>query len=433
MLDLLYRTIVMLWMPVSLGIILGDVVDRKKKWKSLLILFVIMFLLSHVIGDERGMILVMVAETVILRWGLKCPWSKLIYIFISYVEIMICNLIAELFAIHMLSFTTEQLTTVTPYKELYTIGTLLLIVAVSFLVREIIHMIRERVFTVSNEIMMLIISDAVLCTGVFLINSWVNKKVMLPEVNRIINVSMLLYVVFTFTVSAFIFKFSKEKAEIEQEKQMLEELQQYTKQVENMYNNLRSFKHDYVNVLMTLNGYLEEHDYEGMEEYFNENIMPTKERLNSDNFRLTQLSKIKQNALKGLIFSKLCCANEMGADIYIDIMDEIDQFPMNLLDLTRILGIYLDNAIEAISECDKKEIKLNIINNDDAITIIIMNTFINKGIHFERLGTHLYSTKGENRGVGLYNVKEMLKKHSNVLKQTEIECDYFVQTLILNK
>lgn len=150
-LDIIYRGIIMLWMPMALGIVIGDIVDRKKKWNSLLALFVIMFLLSLVIGDERGMILVMIAEAFILRWWLKCSWIYLIYIPISYIQIMVCNLVAELVTVNMLSFTIEEIANVTPYRELYAIVTLVLIIAVSFLVRKIIRMVRERVFTISKE------------------------------------------------------------------------------------------------------------------------------------------------------------------------------------------------------------------------------------------------------------------------------------------
>ena len=98
-----------------------------------------------------------------------------------------------------------------------------------------------------------------------------------------------------------------------------------------------------------------------------------------------------------------------------------------------MLGIYLDNAIDAALECDRKEIKFNIVNEEKAITIILMNTFVDKGIQLERIGTRSYSTKGEDRGIGLYNVKDILRKHRNVFKETAIKDGYFVQTLILEK
>lgn len=430
--DLLYLCIITLWMPVSLGILLGDKIERKKA-SHFFALFLIMFAVSLLLGDERGMLLVMVVEGLLMRFWLKFSWLQLLYIPFSYVEITVCNLLSQIIAVNILGFTEEQLGRVSPYKECLVFIVLLFIIALSLVTREMIDIIEKRIFVISREAIFLVIIDVVVCTIVFMISTWINGENDYPEVHRAINMSMMLYIIFMTIISVVIYKFAKEKAQIAQEKKMQEELQEYTKQIERMYNNLRSFKHDYVNILMALSGYMEEKDYVGMEKYFTEHILPTNHKLNGENFRLSQLSNIKESALKGLVSSKLIYAHEMGVDTYIDIMEPIEKFPMNLLDLTRVLGIYLDNAIDATIECDRKEIKFNIVSEEKSLTIILMNTFVDKGIQLERIGTRSYSTKGEERGIGLYNVKDILRKHRNVYKETEIKDGYFVQTLILEK
>lgn len=430
--NLLYRCIVMLWMPVTLGILLGNKIERDKRRIHLAFLFLIMIIVSLLLGDERGMMLVMVVEGILMRMWLKCSWLQLLYIPFSYIEIMLCNLLSQIITINLLGF-TEEIVEITPYKECKVILVLLFIIVLSLIARGLIDIFKKRIFILSREVVVLAVIDVIICTIVFLISSWINRQNNYPEVHQAINVSMMLYAVFMIVISFVIYKFAKEKAQIALEKKRQEELQEYTKQIERMYNNLRSFKHDYVNVLMALSGYMEEKDYVGMEKYFIEHILPTNQRLNSENFRLSQLSNIKESALKGLVSSKLIYAHEMGVDIYIDIMEPIDRFPMNLLDLTRVLGIYLDNAIEASMDCDRKEIKFNIINEEKSITIILMNTFVDKGIRLERIGTRSYSTKGKERGIGLYNVKDILRKHRNVFKEMAIKDGYFIQTLILEK
>lgn len=216
---------------------------------------------------------------------------------------------------------------------------------------------------------------------------------------------------------------------MEHEKQQYESLQEYTKQIETMYTNLRTFKHDYVNILTSLSGYLDAKDYKGLEMYFTENILPTNQTINRENYRLNQLSNIKDQALKGLISSKLIYAHEMGIDVYIDIMEPIEKIAMKAIDLSRIMGIYLDNAIEAAMECEKREIKFNMVKEEHTVAIILMNSFENKGIPFSKMEQCGYSSKGENRGLGLHNVKEILKKYENVCKTTAVQGEYFVQKL----
>ena len=56
-------------------------------------------------------------------------------------------------------------------------------------------------------------------------------------------------------------------------------------------------------------------------------------------------------------------AHESGIDVTIDIPDKVDSFSMDTIDLARILGIFLDNAIEAALETQQPKIGLNIIQN----------------------------------------------------------------------
>ena len=84
---------------------------------------------------------------------------------------------------------------------------------------------------------------------------------------------------------------------------------------------------------------------------------------------------------KGLASSKLIYAHEMGIDVEIDILHEIDNFYINIFDLNRIMGIYFDNAIEAAMACkQRKEIKFNIIKETKSVVVILKNTFNQENI-----------------------------------------------------
>ena len=68
-------------------------------------------------------------------------------------------------------------------------------------------------------------------------------------------------------------------------------------------------------------------------------------------------------------------AHESGIDVTIDIPDKVDSFLMDTVDLARILGIFLDNAIEATLETQQPQIGLNILQNTTGVSIIISNRF----------------------------------------------------------
>ncbi|MFR3948966.1 MAG: GHKL domain-containing protein [Ruminococcus sp.] len=87
---------------------------------------------------------------------------------------------------------------------------------------------------------------------------------------------------------------------------------------------------------------------------------------------------IKITELKSILSSKLLYAIELNIDVSIEVTDEVISLPMNTLDLCRIAGIFLDNAIEATLETAYPSIRFALINLDAEYIFIISNTFWTK-------------------------------------------------------
>lgn len=238
----------------------------------------------------------------------------------------------------------------------------------------------------------------------------------------------LIVLIFHF-ITFNIYSTQKTKREEESKRNLLE----YTYQVENMYDELRSFKHDYVNVLLTLSSFIDNNDMDGLNAYFKSAVLPTSEKLNQSKYYLHKLSKIKEPAIKGMLSAKFINAMNLGINLFVDIMDDIPEISMSVLDLTRILGIYIDNAVEAALETESKEIKFNVVLDQSSVAIIVANSFVNKGIFLSEIEKKGISTKGEGRGIGLDNVRKILESYENVSKMTEINDNYFSQTLVIEK
>lgn len=102
---------------------------------------------------------------------------------------------------------------------------------------------------------------------------------------------------------------------------------------------------------------------------------------------------------------------------------------MKGVDLVRIIGILLDNAIEACQECENPSIGFSIMKINRDITFIIKNTYIKHDIDYSKLGSIGISSKGERRGAGLYNIKTITNDYDNVIMDTEYEAGYFTQLL----
>lgn len=118
-------------------------------------------------------------------------------------------------------------------------------------------------------------------------------------------------------------------------------LQEYTNQIESMYSSLRSFKHDYSNIMLSMSEYFEANDMEGLRSYFNKEILPLSRKITKNTAHINQLMNIKITELKSILSSKLLYAIELNIDVSIEVTDEVISFPMNTLDLCRIAGFFL--------------------------------------------------------------------------------------------
>ena len=224
-----------------------------------------------------------------------------------------------------------------------------------------------------------------------------------------------------------------EQVQTEAKQKAMQDLQDYTRNLEAMYNSLRSFKHDYVNILLSLSGYIEDGDMDRLKDFFESKIFPTKNLITGEDYKLNQLSNISVLEIKSLLSAKMIYAHESGIDITIDIPDKVESFLIDTVDLARILGIFLDNAIEATLETEQPQIGLNIIQNKTGVSVTISIRFLHSVLMLHKLKQKGFSTKIGHQGIGLGNAQKIISSYDNVLLETTMKCDYFTQHIELTE
>ncbi len=214
-----------------------------------------------------------------------------------------------------------------------------------------------------------------------------------------------------------------------QQKIEMEQLIQYTSNLESMYQEMRKFRHDYMNILSSMIGYMDDDNMEGLKEHFNNNILPFSNQLKEDTFKLGRLGNIEMPEVKGIVSSKLIRAQELGADIFIDISEPVTKISMNMINLCRIVGILLDNAVEAAMETEKPMIKFGLVRRKNSVIIAVINSCTEHVPPIYKIYERGFSTKGENRGLGLANLKEVVDGFNNCCLDTSIKDGEFIQEL----
>ena len=213
-------------------------------------------------------------------------------------------------------------------------------------------------------------------------------------------------------------------------KRNMEEIETYyedTLQIESINNEMRKFRHDYVNILTTMSEYIREDDMPGLRQYFNENIVPMKDNLQMKSIKINGTENLKVRAIKGLVTTKILQAQEKNIPISIEVPELVEHIEMNTIDLSRIIGIITDNAIEASETLEDALIRIAFINTETSVMFIVMNKCQEDMPRIHELFQERFSTKGENRGLGLSTLKEITDSTDNVLLDTTIENGYFVQ------
>jgi len=218
---------------------------------------------------------------------------------------------------------------------------------------------------------------------------------------------------------------------LESTTQKLEQEQLYNQTLTLLYDNIRGFKHDFNNIVQGIGGYISTNNMEGLKEYYSQ-ILDDCQRVN--NLSLLSPEVINNPAIYSLLTAKYHTATEFGIKINLEIfMDLSNIINMKIYELTRILGILIDNAIEAAKQCEEKEITITFRKDSKTRKqlFIIENTYTNKDVDistiFEKGKTSKKDEDSKNHGLGLWEIRQILKKNKNLDLYTTKNNKYFKQ------
>ncbi len=409
------------------------------KWKQKLILFTILLLnilqIGFILGNA-GVILLIISVCAYI--ALISP-HRLMNICTIIAAYLFCVILDNIYSIAVdiiiyPIYSTANLWSSITYL-IHIISYTILLACICPTLSRLLHFLINKIHIgFSRQVLLLIATNLFACLFVFLFNIIIGDSI--GYTREIVIFNCVLFTCY-FTISTIlivnIIKTHIEKTEMDMRRDSYNKLQEYTNQIESMYSSLRSFKHDYSNIMLSMSGYFEVNDMEGLKEYFESEILPASRSIMKNTAHINQLMNIKTIELKSIISSKLLYAIELNINVSIEVTDEITDVPMDTLDLTRVIGIFLDNAIEAALETDTPSISFALIYLDVEYIFIISNSFLDKGIPYASLTKPNVSTKGANRGLGLYNAHEIIAKYNSVFLDTEIRGKNFVQRLQITK
>lgn len=226
-------------------------------------------------------------------------------------------------------------------------------------------------------------------------------------------------------------KKNQEKTELENLKEKMEMMNIYTNDVERNYQELRKFRHDYKNLLIGLNASQEMNEINC--EYLDEMLDYSHQMIDNNVMHFSKIGNIEVQSVKSLMVTKLLQAEQENVTVYFECLKPISSFNLETVKLVRIVGILMDNAIEAAKESSDKILNVLLIENVDMIEISIENSYNGKLPSLILMNKKGFSSKGADRGLGLNNLNEIL----STTKQADITHHaidrLFVSTLNIKK
>ena len=247
-----------------------------------------------------------------------------------------------------------------------------------------------------------------------------------------INTIPIIFTLFNFSLLSayfFISFFSLTKAmKLDIATRNLENAESYNNSLSILYDNVRGFKHDFDNMVNTIGGYIQVNDIDGLKKYYSS---LEKDCSKVRNVQMLNPNIINNPGIYNLIVSKYKKATDLDITINFEFFFDFDNLHMPIYEFSRILGILLDNAIEATKECKEKQINLIFRESrkQRVQIVIIENTYLNKEIDTKKIFEKGFSGKENHTGIGLWEVNQIIKKNNNIVLKTTKDEKYFKQEL----
>lgn len=419
---------------VAIGVYLFAIIVLNRKIatskKNFIIAFFISIIIYKIIGTyfEGTIKSLLIGLTIFLfnKYVFKEKLRKILLLTIIYMIVLIIpDLLVTFFLINILNMSKEFCYNVFAGSI---IGNLIIqiifILIVLFFKKSLRKIVNQKLETNSKIIIFSIL--ILVCTILFFYT-------LIREFR--INNNILLYLFSIVVLMTVLFSLIKQTIENHKLTNEYDKLLEFMTTYENEIEKQRILRHEIKNEFRTIRAKICDNQANKEIIAYIDEIVKDKYKVNQEKY--AKFGYLPPNGIKGLCYFKVQEAEDKGINAALNISKRIKNSSIYNLtikqqrDFGRILGVFLDNAIEASIASEKKQLGIEAYSNlENEFRLIITNTYNNK-IENDKIGKERFSTKGKNRGHGLLLAEQLINKNEIFESKTEIYDEVYCQTIIV--
>lgn len=413
--------------------IAGTIIFGKSKnttLKNILAILVCTTLITIIFINTNGIlktILMCTIFTMVFKIIFKSNISKSVLMSIIYIIIlMLSDLLVLLFLIVILQMPKETIYTSFAGSVLGNVCTNIIMLLIIYLLRKPLKKLLGYSFSTNKKIIIVSIVTITITVYFFF------KIIAGYKVNN----SVITYLMCMIAFITILLTLYREKIENESIIKKYDELLDVMKTYEVDIENQRTLIHENRNELMTIRS--KAIDKNASKEFIEYMDSVIGDKVSTSISKYSKFTHLPSNGLKGFFYYKSMEAERRGIKVSANVSKKIENSFLKDLDtktykdLARLIGVYLDNAIDASEKSEDKKLGIEIYLIKENIKIIITNTFSND-VDLSKIGKERYTTKGKNHGHGLLLVSSIIRNNNRFIAKTKVDQNLYIQELTINK
>ncbi len=409
---------------IAATVIVFNQLDNKKI-KDKIIFFILMFTYCFLailfVTNQLRLILCIIALSLILYFviGIK-DRTVILYSFNTEIILGVCEIMVSLVLV-IIGINSVDIVNSIKYNLLANILIAIFAIGLSYI--PIVKKAMNKIITIFKN-KKLINYLYVLLLILYLVVSKNGLEFILKS-NYYVNILFVVSIIIIFGI--IIKNESKYERLKEENKQMYNHVTKYEK----IITEQGKVNHEFKNQLMVIRGYAQMKSDKLLD--YIDSITQDANKTHSS-YLISQLNKFPEGGIKGLLYYKLSIMEDENIkyelDVQAGVKTKLNSLSINMYkNITKILGVLLDNAIDASKRSKEKHIIISVLKDKSNVIFSISNSYKGK-LNLDKMGTG-FTTKGLGHGYGLRLVNDIMKETNSFEVTGEVKDKYYVSNLII--